>query len=92
MDTFSVKEIVVDLRQEMRQLREGNDIALKTQAQILGTLSNIDSHLEKLNSKVATHEKKIGEITKEHTRFRAITSTIATIAGIVWAGVTFIFK
>ena len=92
MDGFSLKEVVIDLKNELSTVKEGNELALKTQAQILGTLQNIDSHLAKLNSKVASHEGKISDLSSEHTRFKAIVSTLGAIAGIVWAGVTFIFK
>ena len=49
---YTVKELVQELRLESRQ-------NVVTQAAMLNTLENIDRHLTQLNSKVASHEKKI---------------------------------
>ena len=51
-DGYTVKELVQELRLESRQ-------SVATQAAMLNSLQNIDKHLTQLNSKVATHEKKI---------------------------------
>ena len=49
---YTVKELVQELRLESRQ-------SVATQAAMLNSLENIDRHLTQLNSKVASHEKKI---------------------------------
>ena len=51
VESFTVKELVQELRTESKQSNA-------TQAVILSTLEGINSHLGQLNSKVATHEKK----------------------------------
>jgi len=51
-DGYTVKELVQELRSESRQ-------TTATQASMLTSLQNIDRHLTQLNSKVASHEKKI---------------------------------
>jgi len=51
-DGYTVKELVQELRLESRQ-------TTATQASMLTSLQNIDRHLTQLNSKVASHEKKI---------------------------------
>ena len=55
VESFTVKELVQELRTESKQSNA-------TQAVILSTLEGINSHLGKLNSKVATHEKKINSL------------------------------
>ena len=49
---YTVKELVQELRLESR-------VNVATQAAMLNSLENIDRHLTQLNSKVASHEKKI---------------------------------
>jgi|GEM_PF-6915713 len=51
-DGYTVKELVQELRSESRQ-------TTATQASMLTSLQNIDRHLTQLNSKVASHERKI---------------------------------
>ena len=58
---YTVKELV-------QELREDNKKSIATQAAMLNSLENIDRHLTQLNSKVATHEKKITNLGTFQTR------------------------
>ena len=58
---YTVKELVQELRTESRQ-------NVATQAAMMNSLENIDRHLTQLNSKVATHEKKITNLGTFQTR------------------------
>ena len=71
---YTVKEIVEELRAD-------NKISIATQAAMLNSLENIDKHLTQLNSKVATHEKKIATLGTFQTR-------VMTVWGISIAVVT----
>lgn len=62
---YTVKELVQELRLESRQ-------SVATQAAILNSLENIDRHLTQLNSKVATHEKKIVNLGTFQTRVMTV--------------------
>ena len=84
-NSYTVKEMLQEVRTDNKQ-------ALETQASILTTLKGIDEHLGTLNSKVATHEKMIGELGTEHTKFKAVWATLATVAGFVWAGFEFLWN
>lgn len=82
---FSLKEMVT-------KVLEQNEQALITQTKILQHSEKVDEHLRLLNSKVATHELVIGELKTEHTKFKAITATAWTMAGMIWATFTFFWK
>ena len=71
---YTVKELV-------QELREDNKKSIATQAAMLNSLENIDRHLTQLNSKVATHEKKIATLGTFQTR-------VMTVWGISIAVVT----
>jgi len=71
---YTVKELVEELRAD-------NKISVATQAAMLNSLENIDRHLTQLNSKVATHEKKIANLGTFQTR-------VMTVWGISIAVVT----
>ena len=71
---YTVKELVEELRAD-------NKISVATQAAMLNSLENIDRHLTQLNSKVATHEKKIATLGTFQTR-------VMTVWGISIAVVT----
>ena len=71
---YTVKELVEELRAD-------NKISIATQAAMLNSLENIDKHLTQLNSKVATHEKKIATLGTFQTR-------VMTVWGISIAVVT----
>ena len=73
-DGYTVKELV-------QELREDNKKSIATQAAMLNSLENIDRHLTQLNSKVATHEKKITNLGTFQTR-------VMTVWGISIAVVT----
>jgi len=62
---YTVKEIVEELRAD-------NKISIATQAAMLNSLENIDKHLTQLNSKVATHEKKIATLGTFQTRVMTV--------------------
>lgn len=63
-DGYTLKELVQELRQD-------NKNAIQVQSTILEKLENIDDHLSKLNSKVATHELQIAE--QREFKVRAMT-------------------
>jgi len=65
VESFTVKELVQELRTESKQSNA-------TQAVILSTLEGINSHLGKLNSKVATHEKKINSLGTFQTKVMTV--------------------
>ena len=71
---YTVKELVQELRLESRQ-------SVATQASMLNSLENIDRHLTQLNSKVATHEKKINN-------FNTFQTKVMTVWGLSIAVVT----
>jgi len=71
---YTVKELVEELRAD-------NKTSIATQAAMLNSLENIDRHLTQLNSKVATHEKKIATLGTFQTR-------VMTVWGISIAVVT----
>ena len=62
---YTVKELVQELRLESRQ-------SVATQAAMLNSLENIDRHLTQLNSKVATHEKKINSLGTFQTKVMTV--------------------
>ena len=64
-DGYTVKELVEELRAD-------NKISISTQAAMLNSLENIDRHLTQLNSKVATHEKKIATLGTFQTRVMTV--------------------
>ena len=64
-DGYTVKELVEELRAD-------NKISIATQAAMLNSLENIDRHLTQLNSKVATHEKKIATLGTFQTRVMTV--------------------
>ena len=64
-DGYTVKELV-------QELREDNKKSIATQAAMLNSLENIDRHLTQLNSKVATHEKKIATLGTFQTRVMTV--------------------
>ena len=71
---YTVKELVEELRSD-------NKISIATQAAMLNSLQNIDKHLTQLNSKVATHEKKI-------TNLGTFQTKVMTVWGVSIAVVT----
>ena len=54
-DSYSLKEMLQEVRDEGRDSSE-------TLIKVNATLESINDHLSKLNSKVATHEKQLGEL------------------------------
>ena len=64
-DGYTVKELVQELRTESR-------LSVATQAAMLNSLENIDRHLTQLNSKVATHEKKINSLGTFQTKVMTV--------------------
>ena len=62
---YTVKELVEELRAD-------NKTSIATQAAMLNSLENIDRHLTQLNSKVATHEKKIATLGTFQTRVMTV--------------------
>ena len=64
-DGYTVKELVEELRAD-------NKTSIVTQAAMLNSLENIDRHLTQLNSKVATHEKKIATLGTFQTKVMTV--------------------
>jgi hypothetical protein len=62
---YSLKEMIQELRVEQRQQTVHT-------ASILMTLENIDDHLTKLNSKVASHEQQLGSLGTFQTKVMTV--------------------
>lgn len=71
-DGYSLKELVQELRSEQKD-------QIKQIERILSTLQNIDKHLEQLNSKVVTQERRLNGF-----------STFQTKVMMVWGFFTFV--
>jgi hypothetical protein len=65
------REDVYSLKEMIQEVRDDNRTAIETQATILSEIKGICSHLERLNSKVATHELQIAE--QKEFKVRAMT-------------------
>ena len=66
------KDDAYTLKEMLQEVRSQNQQALSTQAAILVRVENIDKHLEKLNSKVALHEKKLYSLSSFQTKAATI--------------------
>jgi hypothetical protein len=64
-DCYTLKELVQELRADQKQQ------TIHTTA-ILTTLENIDNHLSKLNSKVASHEKQLNSLGTFQTKVMTV--------------------
>lgn len=84
-DSYTLKEMVTKVLNQ-------NEEALITQIKILQHAEKVDEHLARLNSKVAAHEEKLAALSSEHTKFKAVTATLWTVAGMVWAAFTFFIQ
>ena len=82
---FSNKEMLT-------RIMEQNEASLITQTQLLHRATSVDNHLEKLNSKVATHEGKINGLETEHTKTKAYATAVMFIGTVAWSFITFIIK
>ena len=74
-DGYSLKELV-------QEVRNDNKEALSVQASILTTLEGIDTHLGKLNSKVATHESTLQKQDRQITTWKAYVTVIGGIVSL----------
>lgn len=86
---YTLKELMEELRVEQKQQTQNT-------ATILASLENIDKNLETLNSKVATHEKKVQIVEimeKEVKEIRVLTAQLTsfqTRVMAVWGIATFV--
>jgi len=77
------KEDVYTLKEMLQEVRDDNREAIETQGVILGEIKNICQHLERLNSKVATHELQIAEQREFRTRVLTIWAVFTVAASTV---------
>lgn len=74
---------------EMRiDQREHNERSIRIEE----TLNKVLEQAKKTNGRVSALESDNEALEKDFTRWKTVASTVASIAGLVWAGVTFIFK
>jgi hypothetical protein len=64
-DGYTLKELVQELRNDNKQF-------LTTQTSILSSLESIDKHLQQLNSKVASHEKRFVTLESFQTKVMTV--------------------
>lgn len=84
-DSYSLKEMLTEMRIDQR---EHNERSVRIEETLLAVLEQA----KKTNGRVTLLEINDDRQDKEFTRWKTIASTVASIAGLVWAGVTFIFK
>lgn len=77
-ENFTLKEMVMELRQESKT-------AMKTDERVLTTLQNIEDHLKTLNGKVAANVKEINNL-------KSFKTQITTYATIFAAGVSIVIN
>lgn len=53
---------------------------------------NILSQVQKTNGRVTKSENDIDTLRAEQNRFKTIVATVGSLVGLVWTGVTFLFK
>ena len=82
---FSNKEMLIKILAKQEE-------SIIAQTQLLSHAKNTDSHLEQLNSKVATNVTDIAALKTEHSNYRAVGSAFMLLITGIWAIVTFIFK
>jgi len=80
------------MKEMMREMRETQKEDSARLISMLEHAKNVDDHLEQLNSKVATNIKDIAKNEKAISHFKTVSTTIATIVGVVWTAVTFILR
>ena len=80
---------ILKLLEEMRETQKKDSALLIT---LVEHSTSVDKHLEKLNSKVATNVKEIAKNDKAISHFRIVTTTVATVLGLLWTGITFILR
>ncbi len=77
------REDVYSLKEMIQEVRDDNRTAIETQATILAEIKGICSHLERLNSKVATHELLIAEQNQFRTRVLTVWSVVVVVLSTV---------
>lgn len=82
---YTMKEMV----REMRETQKEDSARL---IRMLEHSENVDQHLLQLNSKVATNIKNIRRNEKDISHFKTVSTTIASVGGVVWAVITFIIR
>lgn len=82
---YTVKETVTKLADQNAKMEE-------RQIKMDVTLNQILEQAIKTNGRITKNENDIITLKSEHTKWKAIFSTVIAIGGAVWTGVTFIFK
>ena len=84
-DDFTIKQMVMELRADMRDHSERQirmeEMINKTYEQALKT-----------NGRVNLVEDRAKTIEQKQTRFETVVATVGSIIGVVWTGVTFFLK
>lgn len=91
-ESFTVKEVVVGLAEELKQLRQ----EVKQKNEDIVELKNIATQvLEQArltNGRVTANTTNITALQNDHNRFKTIVATLSAVIGVVWTGITFFFK
>lgn len=74
---------IYTLKEMLQEVRDENRKALTTQAHIVTTLEGIDKHLQKLNSKVADHEKRITYNESFISKAQMVWAAVVVVVGYV---------
>jgi hypothetical protein len=59
---------------------------------LVQSVENIDNHLSKLNSKVASHVKEIQALKDEHRNIKSFAAAISVMFGVIITGVNLLLK
>jgi hypothetical protein len=84
-EDYSLKEMLTELRLDMR---EHNERSIRMEE----TLTAVLNQAIKTNGRVSKSETDIINISSDLNRWKVMGTTLASVAGLVWAGFTFIFK
>jgi hypothetical protein len=84
-DNFSIKQMVMELRADMRDHGD-------RQIRMEGMLTKTYEQALKTNGRVNVIEDRAKVIEQKQSRLETVFATVVSIIGIVWTGVTFIFK
>ena len=84
-DEYTLKEMLTELRMDMREHNE-------RQVRMEEMLAKTYEQAMKTNGRVTKTEERVVNIETEQNRIKTVFVTVSSIAGIIWTGVTFIFK
>ena len=83
---------VYTIKEMLNKVIDQNEKALVTQTELLERAKNVDSHLSKLNSKVALHVKEIDSLKREHIKAKTVFGTLTILMTGAWTVVTFVLR